>query len=161
VRRGARREAGQGGGGFMTDRHGVLWGMSTGPTGAGKPTQGQLRVKDDKKIFDKLFFLSLSLSLRLEGRKKKPRGDGDGAGMRDPAVCMGDNVPEKDSLRDLRESKRSDFGPQGIQAEKKKVYWANTRTRSGPHRVENSSGKLMKLHPKLFERMDICAMTRN
>lgn len=37
----------------MTDRHKVLWGMSNGPTGAGKPTQRQLRVKD--KIFDKLF----------------------------------------------------------------------------------------------------------
>lgn len=39
-----------GGGGFMTDRHKVLWGMSNGPTGAGKPTQRQLRVKDDKNI---------------------------------------------------------------------------------------------------------------
>lgn len=36
--------------GFMTDRHEVLWGMSNGPTGAGKPTQRQLRVKDDKNI---------------------------------------------------------------------------------------------------------------
>lgn len=48
-RGGGRLEAG----GFVTDRHMVLWGMSNGPTGAGKPTQRQLRVKD--KIFDKLF----------------------------------------------------------------------------------------------------------
>lgn len=37
-------------GGFMTDRHKLLWGMSNAPTGAGKPTQRQLRVKDDKNI---------------------------------------------------------------------------------------------------------------
>lgn len=48
-REGGRLEAG----GLVTDRHMVLWGMSNGPTGAGKPTQRQLRVKD--KIFDKLF----------------------------------------------------------------------------------------------------------
>lgn len=44
------------GGRSMTDRQKVLWGMNNGPSGAGKPTQRQLRVKDDQKIFDKLFF---------------------------------------------------------------------------------------------------------
>lgn len=39
-----------GGGGFVTDKHKVLWEMSNGPTRAGKPTQRQLRVKDDKNI---------------------------------------------------------------------------------------------------------------
>lgn len=39
--------------GYMIDTSSLLWGMSNGPTRAGKPTQRQLRVKD--KIFDELF----------------------------------------------------------------------------------------------------------
>lgn len=45
-----REDGGIGQGGFMTDRRKVLWGMSNGPTGAGEPTQRQLRVKDDRNI---------------------------------------------------------------------------------------------------------------
>lgn len=37
-------------GDFMSDRHKVLWGERNGPTGAGKPTQRQLRVKEEKNI---------------------------------------------------------------------------------------------------------------
>lgn len=39
-----------GGQGRMTDRARVQWERSSGSTGVGKPTQRQLRVKDDKNI---------------------------------------------------------------------------------------------------------------
>ena len=47
---GGEGERGIGVGDSVTDKPEVLWGMSNGPTGAGKPTQRQLRVKDEKNI---------------------------------------------------------------------------------------------------------------